>query len=210
MSRVNCGRHGHAGAIYACEHVRASVDKGPVPEACAITMTFGEDIVDTVESVLCDACARRWELADGAAVPFPDNNGKFPPVALLCIACYRDACARDGRADRLYSVCIEPRDEVPLAVLQEAVENIVGDRRRDVKTRFVESVEVHETEGDETVWQGAVKVFELENHQQAKRAYAWSHPMRRGRRFVVFVESPTISSPVAAVRARLEQHRNGY
>jgi len=210
MSRATCSRHGEVGGVYACEHVKRAVDKRPMPETCVITMTFADDIEDTVEAVLCDGCARHWGLTHGALVPFPDNNGNFPHVTLLCVVCYREACARDGRADRLYAACIEPRDEVPHDVLRKAVEDIVRDRRREVKIRFVESVEVHEMENDKTVWRGAVKVFDLENHRDGKRVYAWSHPIRRGRQFQVFFESPTVNSPAAAVRARIDQHRKGY
>jgi hypothetical protein len=45
------------------------------------------------------------------------------------------------------------------------------------KATFVQFVPVHETFGGDTVWEGAVHVFDLVGHPSATRAYAWSSPI---------------------------------
>jgi hypothetical protein len=53
------------------------------------------------------------------------------------------------------------------------------------------------------------KVFDLIGDASAKRAYAWSHPMRGKRRFMVFLHSPHVDSPAAAVRVAVQNHFKG-
>jgi hypothetical protein len=45
------------------------------------------------------------------------------------------------------------------------------------KATFVQFVPVRETFGGDTVWEGAVHVFDLAGHPTATRAYAWSSPI---------------------------------
>jgi hypothetical protein len=42
---------------------------------------------------------------------------------------------------------------------------------------FVQSIPVRETFEGQTVWEGVVHVFDLEDHSQATRAYAWASPI---------------------------------
>ena len=69
-----------------------------------------------------------------------------------------------------------------------------------------ETVPVHEVFRGQTVWQGEVEVFDLNDHPKAKRAYAWSHREGtddQGERFVAVLELPPVVSPVTAVRASI-------
>ena len=45
----------------------------------------------------------------------------------------------------------------------------------NAEARHLESVPVKETHKGQTVWEGAVEVFELIGHPTASRAYAWAH-----------------------------------
>ena len=70
------------------------------------------------------------------------------------------------------------------------------------KGKHVRSVTVHETFEGKTVWQGAVEVFELDNHPQAKVAYAWSYKADDGNmHHVAVLGVPPVNSPQDAVRA---------
>ena len=70
---------------------------------------------------------------------------------------------------------------------------------------FVQSVPVHETHDGETVWNGAVQVFDLAGHPKATRAYAWSSPIEGSakRRFFAVLHTGPITGPVEAVRAAI-------
>jgi len=56
-----------------------------------------------------------------------------------------------------------------------------------------------------TVWEGIVFVFDLEDHPQATRAYAWSSPIEGStkRRYYAVLGVPPIDSPEKAVRAAI-------
>lgn len=54
--------------------------------------------------------------------------------------------------------------------LKEVIRKLHG-----TEATHVETVPVTETFRGQTVWEGDVEVFDLENHPQAKRVYAWSH-----------------------------------
>src|SRR5262245_46568603 len=102
MGKVLCRRHGDAGGPLACDHIRASAEEGkPMPQTCAVTLTFGPDIEDTVESIVCDACAKDWGLSDGCSHLYPSGKGSYPDIVPVCVVCYREACAKAGRADKL-------------------------------------------------------------------------------------------------------------
>lgn len=70
---------------------------------------------------------------------------------------------------------------------------------------FVQSVPVHEEQGGETVWDGAVVVFDLwDSPSGATRAYAWSYELPDGkRRFFAVLHRHPITGPVEAVRAAI-------
>jgi hypothetical protein len=69
------------------------------------------------------------------------------------------------------------------------------------KSKHVRSVPIHETFEGETIWQGAVEVFELENHPRAKVAFAWIYKTDTGEpRHVAVLAVPPINSPEDAIR----------
>jgi hypothetical protein len=55
------------------------------------------------------------------------------------------------------------------------------------------------------VWEGVVHVFDLKDHPNATRAYAWSSPIEGSnrRRFFAVLHVPPINSPQDAVRAAI-------
>lgn len=68
----------------------------------------------------------------------------------------------------------------------------------------VETVEVIESFGGETVWEGTVEVFDLIDHPTAQRAYAWAYETDEGKlRYVAVLREPPVDSPEAAVRAAI-------
>ena len=75
--------------------------------------------------------------------------------------------------------------------------------------RLVQSVPVNETYERATVWEGIVHVFELADHPEATRAYAWSSPIEGSdkRRFLAVLHQPPVTSPVEAVRAAIVVER---
>jgi hypothetical protein len=87
--------------------------------------------------------------------------------------------------------------EVAIDELRRAVRTI-----QKCDSAFVESVPVVEAFQGETVWEGAVVVFDLIDHPTAKRAYAWSSELPGGKRreFTVVLHAGPVDSPVAAVR----------
>jgi hypothetical protein len=96
-------------------------------------------------------------------------------------------------------------DDAPIPALQDAIRHLHG-----CESTFVEAVEVRETFQGETVWEGAVKVFDLVGHPTASRAYAWSHPTTgEKRRFVAVLGLGPVDSPLAAVRAAVMAEMRG-
>jgi hypothetical protein len=80
--------------------------------------------------------------------------------------------------------------DVSVDELQKAVEDMHG-----VSATFVEAVEVREKRAGKVVWEGAVKVFDLIDHPTAKRAYAWSVPMKgTKRRLIAVLGLPPVDS----------------
>ena len=71
--------------------------------------------------------------------------------------------------------------------------------------RLIQSVPIREWFEHETVWEGAVHIFDLEGHPTASRAYAWSSSIEGSdnRRFFAVLHQPPITSPVDAVRAAI-------
>ncbi len=69
-----------------------------------------------------------------------------------------------------------------------------------------ETVPVHEIFNGQTVWQGDVEVFDLNNHPKAKRVYAWSHldgDKDESERFVAVLEIPPVDSAQKAVQVQI-------
>jgi hypothetical protein len=64
----------------------------------------------------------------------------------------------------------------------------------------VESVPVKEVFEGQTAWEGAVEVFDLVGHPQAKRAYAWSYRDGDKIKSVAVLEIPPVDSPQSAVK----------
>jgi len=84
--------------------------------------------------------------------------------------------------------------------LKNAVE-----RMHHCSARLIQSVPIREWFEHETVWEGAVHIFDLEGHPTASRAYAWSSSIEGSdkRRFFAVLHQPPITSPVDAVRAAI-------
>ena len=86
--------------------------------------------------------------------------------------------------------------------LTEAIRNLPG-----CDSTWIEAVPVKETFQGETVWDGVVQVFDLHDHPDTVRCYAWSHGIddTEKRRFVVVLYKGPVASPAAAVRASIVQ-----
>ncbi len=85
--------------------------------------------------------------------------------------------------------------------LQDVIRRLHG-----VESKHVESVPVKETFHGKTVWEGVVEVFDLKDHPNASRAYAWAHDGKRPKESSVAVlHLGAITSAVTAVRAALVQ-----
>jgi hypothetical protein len=93
-----------------------------------------------------------------------------------------------------------PADDLSPAELARHVEAMHG-----VPARFVEAVEVRETHEGQTVWEGAVKVYDVTGHPSgATRAYAWSFATEGARRRLIAVLGlPPVDSPAMAVRTAI-------
>lgn len=91
--------------------------------------------------------------------------------------------------------------------LKRAIEAQHGGR-----ATFVKTVPVDEHHDGKPVWQGIVHVFNLEDHLNATRAYAWSSPIEGSskRRFFAVLHLGGIRSPQDAVRAAIvAEHKAG-
>jgi hypothetical protein len=81
------------------------------------------------------------------------------------------------------------------------------------KATHVETVPIKETFQGQTVWEGEVEVFDLHDHPQADRVYAWTHETDdadKPKRHVTVLRVPPVTSPLLAVRASIIQdYRNG-
>ncbi len=79
------------------------------------------------------------------------------------------------------------------------------ERQHGGTATHVQSVPVKETFAGQTVWEGVVEVFDLDDHPRATRAYAWSSPIEGSdkRRFFAILLLGGIRSPADAVRAAI-------
>jgi hypothetical protein len=88
-----------------------------------------------------------------------------------------------------------------IEALQDAIHRLHG-----CKASHLKSVPVNEQFKGQTVWQGVVEVFELENHPKAKICYAWGHhtdTKDTKSRYVAVLGIPPVNSPIDAVRASI-------
>lgn len=75
-----------------------------------------------------------------------------------------------------------------------------------VEATHVETVPVKETFQGQTVWEGHVEVFDLQDHPTANRIYAWSHDTddpASPRRHVTVLHLPPAITPLRAVQASI-------
>jgi hypothetical protein len=73
------------------------------------------------------------------------------------------------------------------------------------KATWIGSMPVREKFEGETVWEGIVHVFDLQDHSRAQRCYAWSHGLdnSKKRRFFAVLHQGAVNSPQAAVKAAI-------
>ncbi len=98
-------------------------------------------------------------------------------------------------------------DEMPIEDLEAVIENLHGG-----VPRWVEAVRVTEVVHGQTIWDGAVQVFDVDGSRSAAtRCYAWSHAIAgsENRRVVAILHLQGVESPRDAVRAAIvaEQQR---
>ncbi len=70
---------------------------------------------------------------------------------------------------------------------------------------LIESVPVKETFKGQTVWEGIVEVFELQDHPTANRCYAWSYLIddTSKRKYVAVLHQGPVDSAKNAVKAAI-------
>jgi hypothetical protein len=87
--------------------------------------------------------------------------------------------------------------------LQDAIRRLHGS-----EASHVETVPVKELFQGQTVWEGDVEVFDLHDHPNAPRVYAWAHETEdadKHKRHVTVLHIPPVTSPETAVRAAIVQ-----
>ena len=86
------------------------------------------------------------------------------------------------------------------------------DTIRGVDSSHVETVAVKESFEGEIIWEGEVEVFELYDHPETDKLYAWVHEMDdidNLERHVTVLHIDPIISPQLAVRAAIiQEYRN--
>lgn len=72
-----------------------------------------------------------------------------------------------------------------------------------VASTLVKSVKVHRAGAKQDHWDGVVHIFDLKDHPNAKRAFAWSSQFAGGRqpRFFAVLQSGQVATPVQAIKA---------
>lgn len=86
--------------------------------------------------------------------------------------------------------------------LKDAIRRLHGS-----ESSHVDTVPVKEIFGGQTVWKGDVEVFDLHDHPDAPRVYAWAHETEDAdkRRHVTVLHIPPAVSPETAVRTAIIQ-----
>ena len=85
--------------------------------------------------------------------------------------------------------------------LQEVIQKLHGTR-----STHVETVPIKEVFNGHTVWEGEVELFDLHDHPETHRAYAWSHETEGAdhpQRHVTVLHIPPATSPRKAVQASI-------
>ena len=85
--------------------------------------------------------------------------------------------------------------------LQEVIRRLHG-----TDSTHVETVPIREVFNGETVWDGEVEVFDLHDHPETSRVYAWAHDTDDAdcpRRHVTVLHIPPATSPRKAVQASI-------
>lgn len=92
---------------------------------------------------------------------------------------------------------MRPRD---ISSLESAIKIRYECRPTHKETVFVRE----KTVDNQTIWQGNVEVFDLEDHDHAKTCYAWQHTEERGRvKIFAVLGNEIIYSPSRAVQAAI-------
>lgn len=85
--------------------------------------------------------------------------------------------------------------------LQEVIRKMHG-----AEAKHIETVPVVETFNGQTIWEGEVEVFDLEDHPTASRIYAWSHDTddpSNPKRHVTVLHLPPAITPRKAVQVSI-------
>jgi hypothetical protein len=85
--------------------------------------------------------------------------------------------------------------------LQDVIRHLHG-----TESTHVETVPVRETHQGQTVWEGTVEVFDLHDHPETSRVYAWTHhtdDADKPRRSVTVLHIPPATSPRRAVQVSI-------
>src|SRR5258708_20850516 len=85
--------------------------------------------------------------------------------------------------------------------LQDVIRKLHG-----TESTHIETVPVVETFNGQTIWEGEVEVFDLQDHPTAPRAYAWSHETDdpdNPRRSVTVLHIPPATTPHRAVQVSI-------
>ena len=87
-----------------------------------------------------------------------------------------------------------------IAELQEVIRKLHGSF-----ATHLETVPVKETFRGETVWEGAVEVFELHDHPKTDRVYAWSHETSDSDnpQHITVLHIPPATTPLRAVQVAI-------
>ena len=88
-----------------------------------------------------------------------------------------------------------------IEILQQVIRNVHG-----CESSHLETIHVLETYEGQTVWEGDVEVFELQDAFNGRRCFAWGcvdeHP-RKQRRYITVMAAPNVQTAEEAVRASL-------
>lgn len=82
----------------------------------------------------------------------------------------------------------------------------VIERLHHAHARYVETVPVKEVFEGETIWEGEVEVFDLDDHPDASRAFAWAYDYEdteKPTQHVTVLQIPPATTPENAVKAAI-------
>jgi len=84
----------------------------------------------------------------------------------------------------------------------EQLKRVIETQHR-AKAEFARSVRVLRAHNNSKMWDGVVHIFNLRDHPEAKRAYAWSVPVdgHPKPRYFAVLHSAKIRTPLDAVQA---------